>query len=148
MMLISSLGEPVVSPLTESVQLRVYARDPQTVKFGTPGDQDFYEARLVPEQLFKGTGGLRAAVTAANPPASNLTFARSSFAVLGPRLSCTNCHSGAGVYSLNTYTHLGGARPSSPWFDRSEVSLENKFILDWKKRDYTWGLLSALLDSR
>jgi hypothetical protein len=40
-----------------------------------------------------------------------------------------------------------GQLPNSPWFDPSSEEWQNRNTLNWKKRDYTWGLLSALLQS-
>jgi hypothetical protein len=143
MILINSSGEPVVTPITESIQIRVYAMDPKEVQLDRPGDQHFYEMALVPEDLFKGTGGLH--VRNGEPTARRLTFARANLFSQGS--NCRNCHGGAGVMSLNTYTHAFGSFPNSPWFEPASLSSQDTNTLNWKKRDYTWGLLSALLDS-
>jgi hypothetical protein len=144
MILINSVGEMVVSPIIESVQIRVYVKDPKEAQPGELENQNFYELRLAPEELFKGKGGLRASNR--ELPASRLTFAKMN--LFSTRGGCNDCHGGAGVKSLNTYTHAFGTLPNSPWFEPSSESWQNTNTLNWKKRDYTWGFLSALLDSR
>lgn len=143
MLLTTSTGALVVTPITESIQLRVYVKDPKEVGFDTPDAQNFYEIRLVPDELFKGGGGLRE--TNGERPASRLIFAKATIFSMG---GCHNCHASPGVLSLNTYVHLFGPRPNTPWFEPSSTAWQNTHTLNWKKRDYTWGLLSGLLDSR
>ena len=143
MLLTTSTGELVVTPITESIQLRVYAKEPKEVGFDTVDAQNFYELRLVPDELFKGGGGLRE--RKGERPDSRLIFTKATLFSMG---GCQNCHGSPGVLSLNTYTHLFGPRPNTPWFEPSSVAWQNTHTLNWKKRDYTWGLLSALLDSR
>jgi hypothetical protein len=70
MVLTNSSGELVVTPITENIQIRVYVTDPKEVQIDGSGDQDFYEFRLVPEELFKGT--IAATATAA-PESSRST---------------------------------------------------------------------------
>jgi len=144
MVLTTSSGELKVTPITENIQLRVYVKDPKEVQFGASGSQDFYELRLAPEELFKGNGGMRA--SNGERQARHLAFAKVDLFSQGA--DCGNCHAEPGVLSLNTYTHAFGTPPSSPWFEPSSVSWQNAHTLNWKKRDYTWGLLSALLESR
>jgi hypothetical protein len=144
MVLTNSSGELVVSPITESIQVRVYAKDPHEVQFDTPDAQYFYEMTLLPEELFQGSGGLRA--RDGEPTARRLTFAKAT--LFSQPSHCRNCHGGAGVLSLNTYTHAFGTFPNSPWFEPTSATRQDTNTLNWKKRDYTWGLLSALLESR
>jgi hypothetical protein len=146
MLLTDSRGDLTVTPITENIQLRVYVKNPWEAQFGTSGNQDFYELQLTPGDLFKGAGGLR--VSNEERPASRLMFAKAALFSLGSS-NCNNCHNGPGVLSLNTYTHaFADTRPLTPWFEPSTMSWQNTHTLNWKKRDYTWGLLSALLDSR
>jgi len=144
MVLTTSGGELKVTPIIENIQIRVYVKDPKEVHSGTSGSQDFYELPLAPEELFKGNGGLRA--SNGKHHARQLTFAKVNLFSQGA--GCSSCHGGPGVLSLNTYTNVFGTPPSSPWFEPSSVSWQDTHTLNWKKRDYTWGLLSALLESR
>ena len=59
MMLTDNAGGLVVTPIIESVQLRVYRIDPKSATPGERGNQDFYDLHLNPQQLFSGTSGLR-----------------------------------------------------------------------------------------
>jgi hypothetical protein len=144
MVLTNSNGELVVTPITESVQIRVYAKDPHEVRFESPDAQYFHEMTLAAEGLFLGNGGLR--VTKGEPPSRRLTFARAT--LFSQRSHCSSCHGGAGVLALNTYTHAFGTLPNTPWFEPTSATRQDTNTLNWKKRDYTWGLLSALLESR
>lgn len=142
-MLVSSRGELVVSPIVEGVQLRVYAKDPLTAEPGEGSNQDFVELQLDPAGLLAGRAGLRV-----SRPTSQVTgylFERATLFSAGN--NCNNCHGGVGVHSLNTYVHAFGPLPSSPWFEPSSEARQNRLALEWKQRDYTWGLLSALLQS-
>jgi hypothetical protein len=143
MVLIDSNGDLVVSPIVESIQIRVFVIDPKAAKPGEPGNQDFYELSLAPDGLFKGNGGLRASLTTRN--ASHPVFERATIFSQGN--NCHSCHGEVGVLSLNTYTHLFSALPKTPWFEPSDEERQNKNTLDWKRRDYSWGFLSALLQS-
>lgn len=62
MMLIDAEGKLVLSPLTESVQLRVYRRIPETKTFPIPANearpwQDVFEFQLSRPQLFQSEHG-------------------------------------------------------------------------------------------
>jgi hypothetical protein len=143
MVVVNSRGELKVTPITESIQLRVYALDPKTAQPGALANQDFYELILAPGELFERKGGLRA--SARMPAARHPVFEKAT--VFSQGNNCNNCHGDVGVFSLNTYTHLFGTLPNSPWFEPSDEKSQDRNTLDWKKRDYTWGLLSALLQS-
>ena len=140
MVLTSSTGALTVTPITESIQFRVYENDPKDARPGELGNQKFYELRLAPAELFKGGHGLRAGIVSGQE--KRLSFDQPS--PFGGE-NCNDCHGGVGVMSLNTYTHLFGPSVDSPWFEASQVSLQNDATLKWKKRDYTWGLLRGLL---
>jgi hypothetical protein len=69
MMLFDRAGQLVPTPITESIQIRVYKTIPvRGSQMNGPGEmaaarkeQDFYEIRLHPEKLFAGqAGGLQA----------------------------------------------------------------------------------------
>lgn len=141
MVLVDSRGELRVSPITESIQLRVYVIDPKLAQPGEQANQRFFELNLAPSELLEGKGGLRA--SGGTPSGRHPLFERATLFSQGN--NCNNCHGDVGALSLNTYTHLFGTLPNSPWFEPSDEKWQDKNTLDWKKRDYTWGLLSALL---
>jgi hypothetical protein len=146
MLLTNSKGELVVTPIIESVQLRVYRKDPKSAQWSDPDNQDFHELRLAPDELFKGTGGLRASPSDQGDDV--VTFDKPSL-FTSAKGACNGCHAPVGVLSLNTYTHaFGETRPNTPWFEPSKASSQNDYALNWKKRDYTWGLFRGMLDTQ
>jgi hypothetical protein len=145
MLLTNSKGELVVTPLIESVQLRVYRKDPKSAQWSAPDNQDFYEMRLAPDELFKGTGGLRASTS---DQGSDIVAFDKPSPFTAAKNACGACHAPVGVLSLNTYTHaFTETRPNTPWFEPSKASSQNDHALNFKKRDYTWGLFKGMLDT-
>jgi hypothetical protein len=144
MMLTDKAGNLVVTPIIESVQLRVYRIDPKSVKPFESDTQDFYDLRLEPKLLFTGTSGLRKHDISQRDAA--IRFPRRSMFEVGFLMGgCHNCHGETGVLSLQTYARRFGPRSMSPWFEPSMEPSQDDITAKWKKRDYTWGLLTGLM---
>jgi hypothetical protein len=143
MVLVNARGAPVVTPIVQSIQLRVYVKDPKSAELGESANQAFFEFQLAPDDLFKGGSGLRASDLRERQ--GHLTFERATLFSQGN--NCNNCHGDVGVLSLNTYTRAFGAIPNTPWFEPSNEETQDRNTINWKKRDYTWGVLSTLLQS-
>jgi hypothetical protein len=147
MMLTDRAGNLVVTPIIESVQLRVYRIDPKTASPGDPANQDFYNLLLDPRLLFSGVSGLRQGASTQREPA--IRFPRRSMFGVGFQVgSCNDCHGEIGVLSLQTYARRFGPASKSPWFEPSTESSQNEIAVSWKKRDYTWGLITGLSFAR
>lgn len=147
MLLTDTKGQLVVTPLIESIQLRVYRNDPKSAEWDDRDNQDVYEMDLAPIELFKGTGGLRAS-TADQGNDMAMFDKPSLFTRVTPGV-CRDCHAPVGVRSLNTYTYaFRETRPKTPWFEPSTASLQNDHAVNYKKHDYTWGLFRGMLDMR
>ena len=166
MTLFDNLGNLVPSPITESVQIRVY----RTTTTTTRGDaepassfdemiarsgQDFYEIRLSRQQLFaNNAGGLRAVGPSER---EFLTFdahgddqiessGRSPLNQYPPIVRlCAECHHVAGIHSLNTLGVL-----LKPRFLQQDATWtypqrwwENDGTIYWKQQRYDWGLLTG-----
>ena len=151
------------SPVTESVQLRVYRRIP-------PGDGDnfkaakesqaFFEFELRRADLFAGTsGGLRPA-----PPDETVYLALQFLTGYGDpfetppdhgrpghpmplRDTCASCHPGPGIYGVNSYSR----RCSTPGGTRTDLTFrpstpgdELDRAVAWKREQYLWGLFRGL----
>ena len=139
MILPSARGELTVTPITESLQLRVYAVDPKTAQWGKAGNQVFHELRMAPTELFAGTNGLVAHQRFEGPDPL-MDFEEPSTVVRG---ACSDCHAPIGVQSLHTYTHMMGPPRTTPWFEPAQQKYQDMDTLDWKRRDFTWGLLQG-----
>lgn len=131
-------GGLAVTAITESLQMRVYARDPAHAQWGAPGNQQFSMFRMVPEKVIADSGGLVATPILEFEP-------RRLFAELSAidRGGCSNCHAPVGVHSLHTYTRMMGPPRTTPWFEVSQAEAQDRNIVRWKMRDFSWGLLQG-----
>lgn len=142
MILPDSNGELRISPIVESLQMRVYAKDPAEVKCcGERGDQDFFVFKLDELGLFEGKGGLARVPLAERP--TPLIFEVPSPFLDSP--GCNDCHGDVGVRGFLTYTHRFGPPRQTPWFEPALISNQDEHTLNWKRRDYSWGLLRGML---
>ncbi|MCI0620130.1 MAG: hypothetical protein L0387_00370 [Acidobacteria bacterium] len=155
MLLVDSQGHLRVSPLVESVQIRVYAEVPG--KDGrrrnveeTRKQQSVFEFVLDRAKLFRGkAGGLHAIETTESDfmtfqthgfdpfeskQAGQGEFVKGQFPML---LQCFVCHSGSGVVSIRSRLSLG--------FDDDHSGLgEAQKTMRWKQQRYEWGLLQGI----
>lgn len=162
MVLLSDAGTLVASPLTESVQLRVYRRVNRVSDSHDERrkDQSFVELALGRPALFAGKAGGLHAVAADQPAYLALQFltgyddpfekpAKKGHSFLMPVLeTCVACHaSESGIYSVNSFTHRF-SRGYRPLVDLalwpSNVMDERRKVLEWKRDRYDWGLLQGL----
>ncbi len=160
--LFDNQGRMVNSPITESVQIRVYReirsseRPPALHPSAERSGQDFYEIELSRPGLFAGkSGGLRAVrqdeeqfptFGSFGPdtgrPEQYVTLDR-----LGPALDrCAMCHQGPGIYSLNARIKL--IKPHALQKDPPAESFgphwwQDSRTLSWKERREDWARLSA-----
>ncbi len=129
-------GKLITTPMTESVQIRVFREVPQGVlTAASMRAQDFFEFNLSRALLMAGeAGGLRQVRIADEV----------KFSIFGHgHLTCANCHAGTGVHSFNSAEALF---PPSPL---TSDSAETYWHLGppstyWKEDRYDWGLLIAL----
>ncbi len=162
-------GTLTPSPITESVQIRVYhAITNARERFFNGGiafviknsGQDFYEMRLSRRLLFSGkNGGLRAVgreekefstfQTHGNDPIEG-TFGHGQPDNLDKTLpvmqTCIWCHSGGGVRSLNSRESL--LRPNRLQMepenaDYGSIYWGDSSAIAWKQNRYDWGLLNG-----
>jgi hypothetical protein len=167
MMLYDDHGQLQPTPITESVQIRVYYSVAPHGRFVPENrqlllsGQDFYEVVLSRPLLFTGkTGGLRATGRKERAFAILNSFgpdegSPSQFVKLdnyAPALEeCATCHSAAGINSVNSVRRL--LRPNWLTHDYPDTSTgftppSNKWweadqAVSWKQRRYEWGLLNG-----
>jgi hypothetical protein len=167
MMLLDNEGNLFVSPIAESVQIRVYreittarARDftGGLTTMARNSGQDFFEIRISRPLLFsRKHGGLRATDRdEIEPP----TFQTMGYDMLdesdGPERvapsftsimqRCLNCHSGGGIRSFNSVDSL--LMPTRGQLDPQDVNYGPRYwnesaALWWKQNRYDWGLLNG-----
>jgi len=140
MMLVSDKIEPIAAPLIESVQLRVYRKIPPAVGERA---QDFYEIDLRRAKLFATeAGGLRPLGKDEKEP--NLLGMPTKFITVK---SCLQCHSGDGIFSVQSYTRGFAAPPVNPQLPPAVYpDASQNDVAEWKTGQFDWGLLTGLLD--
>jgi hypothetical protein len=166
MTLFDRKGALVPTPITESVQIRVYRaiparQDRNNVSVDWPAaqmEQDFYEVRLSQAQLFAGqAGGLRAIGRSETEFPVFQTHGTDGFERSASRHvplekpagrildRCVSCHSAPGVNSLQSRRRL--LKPNRAQLDPDppydSLWWETENALGWKAKHYNWGLLNG-----
>ena len=62
--------------------------------------------------------------------------------------TCGRCHSGAGIFSVNSYTQFlsGGIRDAPQLAPAANTNYQFSATIEWKKGQFDWGLLQGLLE--
>ena len=168
MMLFDTQGSLVVSPITESVQIRVYrkittarARDFSAGPAGMTRNsgQDFFEIKISRPLLFSGKqGGLRATTRDEIEPPTFQTMGFDLIDAVSQRgdqintrfaptmQACLHCHSGGGISSFNSIDSL--LKPTRLQQEPQDVNYgprywSNSNAVWWKESHYDWGLLNG-----
>ena len=135
MVLFDADGKLLTTPMTESVQIRVF-RDVPTggLTAASMRAQVFFEFNLSRALLLAGeAGGLRRVSIAEEV----------KFSIFGGgHLTCVNCHAGPGIHSFNTVEDLFPPGPLISDSPETYSHLGPPFY--WKEDRYDWGLLNAL----
>jgi hypothetical protein len=166
MMLFDRAGNLVPTPITESLQIRVYRQITNRQDRNNTGadwpaariEQAVYEIRLDQAQLFAGkAGGLRAVThdetefavfstqgnDAFEPPARGHGDPRFPAGNILDR--CAVCHSAPGINSVQVRRQLLRPNPAqvdpAPPYD--SLWWASQDALSWKARQYDWGLLNG-----
>jgi hypothetical protein len=173
MMVIDDTGQPVVTPITEGLQIRVYHQIhavPAPARHGLRAEnsaeefaqhQAVHEFILRPRQLLAGQSSLQA--RGATDRALGLLLSHPydplSVGVDGvprqPRgqvvlASCRACHSGPGIMGVQAVVQEFGTRTAdAPSFSiRDNLSFEIQKTTRWKWRQFDWGLLRGYWESQ
>ena len=157
MMVIDDKLEPAPTSVTQKIQFRVYQKvgGPPGESWNFDGRQLAFEVVMRRRDLLAGAAGGLRAVTADEVEYQLLNRPEG-----GPRDSllrgsvvlstCRRCHSADGIFSVNSY-----ARPMSDPPGTSNPQLltdtyswhQEAATVEWKKRQFNWGLLLGLLES-
>jgi hypothetical protein len=167
MNLFDNKGNLVTTPITESVQIRVYREITSTLERYFSGNwadvvrnsgQEFYEIKLTRSLLFSNrNGGLRATrrdetelptfqqqgQDEIEEMDQNPDLRKGQLPVLQ---ACAACHSGGGVRSFNSRDAL--FRPNrkqveAEQSDYGSIYSGDNSAIDWKQNRYDWGLLNG-----
>jgi hypothetical protein len=162
-----SEGEIEASPITESVQIRVYrsitTAEPRNFTGGIDymiknSGQDFFEIKLSRPLLFSGkNGGLRAVGRTENEFLTLQSQGDDQITELANRSdfernripetqTCVWCHSGGGVSSFNSRSSLFRPNrrqqdPDNPQY--GPIYWGDSSTIAWKQNRYDWGLLNG-----
>ena len=173
MVLFDNQGNLVVSPITESLQIRVYREITAAQEHDFSGGpttrprnsgQEFFEIKMSRALLFTGKqGGLRATA----PDERELpTFQTMGFDLVNAQKpdarpapvlqTCLTCHSGGGMVSghfgittIMSFNSLGSLlKPTRRQQEPRDINYGPRFwseshALAWKKNHYDWGLLNG-----
>ena len=156
-MLIDNAGRLAPTHLTESVQLRIYQAIDPVHNDGNKEPVCVFE--LSRPNLFAGkAGGLRAVQKGEKEFTVFLSMGIDPFeynykpqngrldADLPDKLvSCTSCHQGAGIQSVDSHSRLF-SQPTlpPPEYQDTEPSYLEQVTTNWKQNQFTWGLLKGL----
>jgi hypothetical protein len=165
MILFDNQGNLVLSPVVESLQMRVYREitpTPKNFSSATPSatlrrsGQDFFELTLSRSLLFSGThGGLKATGPGDSEPSTFMTHAEDEIDGDSPNeppqfeptmQRCLHCHSGGGLNSFNSLDSL--LMPMRSQLEHQDVHYGPRYWSEenaiwWKQHRYDWGLLNG-----
>jgi len=167
MLLIDQEGGIRTTPVTESVQIRVFRAIPKGMpkrdRRDTAADQDFHEFTRSRALLFADkTGGLRPLGPDDKDFRTQLlvhtfdefevqdndTFERR---MTQPLRSCLGCHDRPGIYAFRSYT--GGDYPRGRYYlpdlqANHDADTEGQLSAMRKREQYSWGLLQGLWEDQ
>src|SRR5439155_26420774 len=105
-------GQPRFTPLTESVQIRVFLEVPDVREGERGGRQAFFEFVLERSELSRGNDGLRNV----GPAEPGFLFSHTMQGRSPPQTqmsSCIECHIGSGIHSMMSITPQHWESPST-----------------------------------
>jgi hypothetical protein len=149
LLLIDNTGKLRESPLTESLQFRVY----HELDTGIP-----FELTLRRKDLFAGRNGGLHAVGPDETSYFDFQTRRGDVFEMPKRppatavlSTCRNCHERTdrpgGIRSMNTAFHGGGSAPEPTGLWPTDPKREAQMTIDWTRTSYTWGLLQGMWDA-
>jgi hypothetical protein len=147
--------DPVMTPITQSVQFRVFR------KVDTTGYRDWrsdfaesqfvYEVAMRRRDLLAGrSGGLHQVA----PDEAEYQLIGGLHGTRAVQLrgsvvlsTCARCHTANGIFSVNTYTHMLGPATINPQLlPADSADYQGRATTEWKVQQFDWGLLRGLLE--
>jgi hypothetical protein len=147
MVLIDDKGEMQATHLTETVQIRAFrGTDKGALAHPKVSQENRFEIKLRRQDLLAGKAGGLYAVKDDESERASLLFMGHN-AGEGNEVvmtSCSSCHQGAGLESVNSFTRRFDTYSGKPDLTASTRSDEARKTWGWKRRQITWGLLNWL----
>jgi hypothetical protein len=157
MAVINDKLEPVMTPITQSVQFRVYRKVSANAYRNL--QSDFADSQLVFEIAMRRRDLLAGISGGLHQVTSDETEYQRIGKMHGTRAAqlrgqvvlstCVRCHNGNGIFSINTYT--GALRPASrksinpQLLPADSADYQGRATMEWKMQKFNWGLLIGLL---
>jgi hypothetical protein len=147
--------EPVMTPITQSVQLRAYRKVSADIyrdwraNFGE--SQSVFEFAMHRQDLLSGKSeGLQLV----GPEETEYQLIGRLHGERAIQLrgsvvmsTCQRCHSANGIFSVNSYTRYFGPETTNPQLlPADSADNQGRTTLEWKKQQFNWGLLRGLLE--
>jgi hypothetical protein len=162
-LLIDNQGKIRATRLVDSIQIRVFRNVPQD-RPARPEDQDFHELRLRRRELLRDPVlGLRALprnekeipspqfVSAGMDwfETSTIADAKTGEPTYAVMRSCFDCHSGAGIQSVHSFTRRFNP-PRDLALKLEEASSDSQSVetIAFKQQRFEWGVLQGILRQR
>ena len=147
--------EPVMTPITQSVQLRAFRNVSEDVyqdwraNFGE--SQSVFEFALRRRDLLSGRSGGLHLVGPEETEYQQIGGLHGGRAIQlrGSAVlsTCVRCHSANGIFSVNSYARPFGPRSINPrLLPADSADYQGQAALAWKKQQFDWGLLRGLLE--
>jgi hypothetical protein len=146
--------QPVVTPITQSVQFRIFRKvNGRGIGARFSDTQFAYEFSLRRRDLLAGmSGGLHPV----KPEDEEFQIIGGLLGERAVRLrgspilsTCAHCHSARGIFSVNSYTRMFGPETTNPrLLPADDPGHQGLATVEWKKRQFDWGLLRGLLASK
>jgi hypothetical protein len=159
MMVIDENLDPVVTPITQKIQFRVYRKLKSTTQ-ATGDARDFFhqtqsahEIVLRRKALLAGTDGGLHPVSADEKENQALLVpmdrhSRSYFT--GPVVlrTCATCHNAEGIFSVRSYLGMFDHNSANPQLlPANQPEYQGLATANWKKTQFNWGMLQGLLQA-
>jgi len=156
MMVIDEKLDPVLTPITQKVQFRVYRKLNATTH--EPRDafdqtQSVYEFVMRRREVIAGMGGGLHPVSPDEKEYQMLIVpavrGNPSY-FTGPVVlrTCARCHSAEGIFSVRSYLGMFDQRPANPQLlPADHPEYQGIATARWKKAQFSWGLLEGLLQA-
>ena len=152
MMVIDEKLDPVVTPITQKVQFRVY-RKLQAMTHELDWPQSAYEFVMRRRELIAGMGGGLHPVSPDEREYQALLVPHekgNASYFTGPVVlrTCAGCHRAKGIFSVGSYLGMFDHNPTNPQLlPASQPEDQGVATARWKKAQFNWGLLEGLLQA-
>lgn len=156
MAVVNAALEPAATPITQSLQFRVYrkvdADGYRSLESKFADSQAVFEFAMRRRDLLAGRSGGLHQVTPDETeyqPLNKLNGTRAErlrgLAVLS---TCTRCHNANGIFAVNSYTRMFDREMANPQLlPADDPDNQALTTIGWKKHQFDWGLMRGLFEA-